>query len=52
MKALVSFGQYLLSKERRKLFASHPVFGKKNLNERLSQVWDADISNWKNSYEK
>lgn len=42
---LVSFGKYLLSKERKKLVQSHPIKG--GLSERLSKVSDADIANWK-----
>ncbi len=46
-KDLVSFGKYLLSEQRRYLFASHPEFGEKRLEERLSDVHDSDIENWK-----
>lgn len=46
-KDMVSFGNYLLSEQRRDLFASHPDFGEKNLKERLSYVHDSDIENWK-----
>lgn len=46
---LVSFGLYLLSKERRDLFITHPEFTTDTLQERLSRVHDADISNWENS---
>jgi hypothetical protein len=42
---LVSFGEYLLSKERTKTVKSHPIKG--GLSERLTKVSDADIANWK-----
>jgi len=42
---LVSFGEYLLSKERKKMIQNHPIKG--GLSERLSKVSDADIENWK-----
>lgn len=42
---LVSFGNYLLSKERRERFESHPE-PTGTIEERLSQVHDADIANW------
>jgi len=48
-KDLVSFGLYLLSKERRDLFITHPEFTTDTLQERLSRVHDSDISNWENS---
>lgn len=43
---LVSFGNYLLSNERKKRFKE--VFPHQ-LKERLSQVHDADLANWKES---
>jgi hypothetical protein len=46
-KDLVSFGLYLLSNERRKMFITHPEFTTDTLQERLSRVYDADIENWK-----
>lgn len=46
-KDMVSFGDYLLSEQRRELFASHPEFGEKGLESRLSCVHDSDIENWK-----
>lgn len=42
---LVSFGEYLLSKERKKTIQNHPT--KSGLSERLKKVSDADIANWK-----
>ena len=45
LKDLVSFGEYLLSKERKKTIQNHPIKG--GLSERLSKVSDADIENWK-----
>lgn len=44
---LVSFGQYLLSPERRERFAA--TTGTMPLEDRLSQVHDADLSNWRDS---
>lgn len=44
---MVSFGNWLFSNHRRELFASHPDLGDKNLENRLSQVHDSDIENWK-----
>lgn len=44
---LVSFGNYLLSDERKKLFENHPEPTSLSLEERLSQVHHADIENWK-----
>lgn len=47
-KDLVSFGNYLLSKERRKLFEADPEPPKgPMLEERLSVVGHGDIENWK-----
>ena len=43
---LVSFGNYLLSNERKELFESHPDLGSENLEERLSEVNHSDIENW------
>lgn len=44
---LVSFGNYLLSDERKNNFKNHPDFPESTLEERLSQVHHADIENWK-----
>jgi hypothetical protein len=46
-KDLVSFGNYLLSEERKDLFASHPELGSTKLTFRLSCVHDSDFDNWK-----
>lgn len=46
---LVEFGTYLLSAERKKLFKSRKIKGL-TLNERLSQVHDSDLENFKNKY--
>ena len=43
---LVSFGNYLLSKERRELYKNHPELGETNLEARLAEVNHADIENW------
>ena len=47
---LVSFGEYLLSKERKKTIQNHPT--KSGLSERLKKVSDADIANWKDLHVK
>ena len=45
---LVSFGNYMVSEERQKLYATHPDYpNREMLLERLSQVHHADIENWK-----
>lgn len=50
---LVSFGNYLLSEERRQLFVQNPNFEKGELlEERLKHVHNADIENWKELYDK
>lgn len=46
MKKHKSFEGYLKSKKRRALFASHPVFGGDNLEERLSHVHHSDVANF------
>ena len=46
---LVTFGKYLLSREREKLIHSHPEFISKREEDRFRQVHDADLSNWENS---
>lgn len=46
-KDLVSFGNYLLSNERRELYKSHPDADKMPpLEDRLASVNHADIENW------
>lgn len=47
---LVLFGEYLLSDERKQLFASHPTAGDSNLEYRLSQVHHSDVENFVNKY--
>jgi len=50
---LVSFGNYLLSEERRELFKNNPNFPNGELlEERLSEVHHADFENWKAKMEK
>ena len=44
-KDLVSFGNYLLSDERRELYKNHPELSE-HLEERLATVSHADIENW------
>lgn len=46
---LVSFGEYMVSPQRRKHFESHPNPPDLSLEERLSEVYDADLSNWAHS---
>ena len=47
-KDLVSFGNYLLSEERKELFKNNPNFPDGELlEERLSAVHLADFENWK-----
>jgi hypothetical protein len=48
---LVLFGQYMMSEERRKRFASHPEFGDLNLDHRLAVVHDRDFG-WFEEYRK
>lgn len=43
---LVAFGNYLLSEQRRKLYAAHPELGTDQLEERLSEVNHADVENF------
>ena len=44
---MVSFGNYLLSPERRKLYEQNPMFPDGlMLEERLAQVSHADFENW------
>lgn len=44
---LISFGEYLLSKERKDNLEKHPTLGETNISKRLETVSDADIENWK-----
>lgn len=43
---LVSFGNYMISPERRQLFEANPDPSGLTLEERLSKVHDADLANW------
>ena len=43
---MISFGNYLLSDERRELYKNHPDPPSLSLEERLSQVDRTDIDNW------
>lgn len=45
-KDLVSFGNYLLSDERKERFQNHPEPPSISLEERLRNVTHADIENW------
>ena len=46
-KDLVSFGNYLLSKERQDLIKANYIDGDSiSLEERLSVVYHADVENW------
>lgn len=50
---LVSFGNYLLSEERRELFKNNPNFPNGEfLEERLSGVYHSDVENWAAKREK
>ena len=52
-KDLVSFGNYLLSKERRKRFEAHPEPPKGlTIEERLSVVGHWGNENWKHNRKK
>jgi len=45
---LVSFGNYLLSEERRKLYESHPLNHQlPPIEDRLGCVNHSDLENWK-----
>lgn len=44
-KDLVSFGEYLLSDERKELILNHPEFEGRG-EEALKDVYDADLGNW------
>ena len=43
---LVSFGYYMVSKERRKFYESHPEFDQDTVEDRLREVNDTDLANW------
>lgn len=43
---LVSFGNYMVSAERKKFYEMHPDPSGTSVEERLSTVHDADIQNW------
>lgn len=43
---LVSFGNYLLSDERKDLVLSNPSFSIEQARENLKEVSDADLANW------
>lgn len=44
---LVTFGNYLLSDTRKRLYKQHPELKAKHLKDRLSQVNHADVENFK-----
>lgn len=45
---LVSFGEYLLSEERKKLIVdNHNDEAPVSINQRLTHVYHADLENWK-----
>lgn len=53
MKDMVSFGNYVLSDERRELYANHPqADSMPPLEERLKHVSHADVENWKDKKSK
>jgi hypothetical protein len=43
---LISFGEYMVSPQRRQLFRDKPNPEGLSLDERLAMVHDADLSNW------
>jgi len=44
---LVSFGRYLLSKKRtERISVNHDQNDPTSLEERLSEIYDADLANW------
>ncbi len=47
---LSKFGEYLKSEKRRELYKSHPEFGDKNLEKRLSEISHSDIENFMETY--
>ena len=49
---LVSFGNYLLSDERKDLVLSNPSFSIEQARENLKVVSDADLANWGEGQEK
>jgi hypothetical protein len=49
-KDLVSFGNYLLSDKRRKLFEE--TESSLSIDERLKEVHHADVENWKEEIER
>lgn len=47
-KDLVSFGRYMVSKERKNRYKNHPAYpNNERLKERLREVNHADLCNWK-----
>lgn len=45
---LVSFGEYLLSDDRKKSFRqNNPISEELSVEERLKKVYDSDMSTWK-----
>jgi hypothetical protein len=46
-KDIVSFGEYLLSNERKEMIKKLPDSKETNLESRLKSVSHADIENWK-----
>lgn len=43
---LVSFGEYMMSDERKEMFKNHPEMQGEDLDERLKSVHNADLANW------
>ena len=43
---LVSFGEYMVSDERREAYLNHPELKDENIEERLKSVNNADLANW------
>jgi len=46
-KDIVSFGEYLLSEERKQMILNHPESENSDIETRLKSVSHADIENWK-----
>lgn len=43
---MVSFGNYLLSEERKKMIMEHPELNEEQKQNSLNSVSDADVKNW------
>lgn len=43
---LVSFGEYMMSDQRRKMYEEHPELKNEDIEEKLKNVNNADLANW------